>query len=61
MNKIRDRPNTMIATKKIQYACAVALILTSIVMVAYVGRAGKERWSFLETLRLRRYCLTFQT
>jgi hypothetical protein len=25
----------MVATKKIQYSCAVALILTSIVMVAY--------------------------
>ncbi len=25
----------MLATKKIQYSCAVALILTSIVMVAY--------------------------
>ena len=25
----------MVATKKVQYACAVALIFTSIVMVAY--------------------------
>ncbi len=25
----------MVATKKVQYSCAVALILTSIVMVAY--------------------------
>ena len=35
MNRIRDKPHTMTATKKIQYACAVMLILTSIVMVAF--------------------------
>ena len=35
MNKIRDQPQNMIATKKIQYACAVMLITTSIVMVAF--------------------------
>ena len=35
MNRTRDQPQNMIASKKIQYACAVMLILTSIVMVAF--------------------------
>ena len=33
--RIRDEPRTMNAAKKIQYACAVMLITTSIVMVAF--------------------------
>ena len=35
MNRIRDKPNSMIVTKKIQYTCAVLLIVTSILMVSF--------------------------